>query len=182
MPHACLSPPSKEDKLIAAGWGCATINPSTVQDDAGGFQRNPFNRNANPNAKVEPVGAGLTRGIIGLTNLGQPRKPDDWGALRAWAWGTSRLLDYFETADAVDAERVGLEGQSRWGKATLVAMAYDPRFAIAYVSSSGAGGAKLHRRNCGEIVENVSNLRRALLEVAALYSNHGMSGLLERSM
>ena len=56
----------------------------------------------------------------------------------------------------MDAKRVGLEGHSRYGKATVVAMAYDPRFAIAYVSSSGAGGAKLHRRDWGEIVENVA--------------------------
>jgi hypothetical protein len=76
--------------------------------------------------------------------------------LRAWAWGASRALDYFETDSAVDARRGALEGHSRWGKATLVAMAYDPRFAAAYVSSSGQGGAKLHRRNAGEIVENVA--------------------------
>ncbi len=56
----------------------------------------------------------------------------------------------------VDAKQVGLEGHSRYGKATLVAMAYEPRLAVAYVSSSGEGGAKLHRRNWGEIVENVA--------------------------
>jgi len=98
----------------------------------------------------------LTSGIIGLLNRGQPRQPDDWGALRAWAWGASRALDYFETDPAVDARHVGLEGHSRYGKATLVAMAYDPRFAIAYVSSSGAGGANLYRRNWGEALENVA--------------------------
>jgi hypothetical protein len=91
----------------------------------------------------------------GLCNKGQPRKPDDWGALRAWAWGASRALDYFETDPAVDAKQVGLEGVSRYGKATLVAMAYDPRFAIALVGSSGEGGAKLSRRNYGELVENL---------------------------
>ena len=89
-------------------------------------------------------------------NKGQPRKVDDWGVLKAWAWGASRALDYFETDKAVNAKMVGLEGHSRYGKATLVAMAYDERFAIAYVSSSGAGGAKLHRRNFGELVENVA--------------------------
>ena len=61
-------PPSKRDQLIAAGWGCATLNPSTVQDDAGGWQPRRFGPGADPNA--EPTGAGLTRGIIGLTNLG----------------------------------------------------------------------------------------------------------------
>jgi hypothetical protein len=99
----------------------------------------------------------LTLGIIGLANKGQPRDLDDWGALRAWAWGASRALDYFETDKSVAARRVGLEGHSRYGKAVLVAMAYDQRFAIAFVSSSGAAGAKLHRRNWGELVENIAS-------------------------
>ncbi len=127
--------PTWQQQLLAKGWGYATINTGSVQRDNGG---------------------GLTQGIIGLANKGQPRGLEDWGVLRAWAWGASRALDYFETDRAVDAKRVGLEGHSRWGKATLVAMAYDPRFAIAYVSSSGEGGAKLNRRNAGEIVENVA--------------------------
>jgi hypothetical protein len=127
--------PSKNEKLIEAGWGYATISPASIQADNG---------------------AGLTRGIIGLTNLGQPRKPDDWGSLRAWAWGASRGLDYLETDPAVDAKRVGIEGVSRYGKAALVAMAFEPRFAMVLVGSSGEGGAKLHRRNFGEAVENLT--------------------------
>ncbi len=127
--------PSWQQQVLAKGWGYAILSPNSVQADNG---------------------AGLTKGIIGLMNKGQPRKVDDWGALRAWAWGASRALDYFETDKAVDAKQVGLEGHSRYGKATLVGMAYDARFAIAYVSSSGAGGAKLHRRNWGELVENVA--------------------------
>ena len=125
-----------QQQLLAKGWGYAVLVPTTVQADNG---------------------AGLTEGIIGLMNKGQRRKADDWGSLRAWAWGASRALDYFETDKAVDAKRVGIEGHSRYGKATLVTMAYDDRFAIAYVSSSGEGGAKLHRRNAGEIVENVAS-------------------------
>ena len=112
-------------------------------------------RNIVPNSIQADNGAGLTQGIIGLVNKGQPRKLDDWGTLAAWGWGASRALDYFETDKAVDAKQVGLEGHSRYGKATIVAMALDERFAIAYVSSSGAGGAKLHRRKYGELVENV---------------------------
>ncbi len=146
-------PPSREDKLIAAGWGCATINPSTVQDDSGGFQRNQFGGNAN--ADAQPTGAGLTRGIIGLTNLGQPRKPDDWGSLRAWGWGASRGLDYLETEPNVNAKRVGIAGVSRYGKAALVTMAFDERFGMGLIASSGAGGTKLFRRNFGESLENV---------------------------
>ena len=78
------------------------------------------------------------------------------GRVRAWAWGASRALDYFETDKAVDAKQVGIEGLSRYGKAALVAMAYDQRFAIGFIGSSGEGGAKLHRRNFGELVENLT--------------------------
>ena len=107
-------PPSTE-QLLGAGWGYATINPGSIQTDNG---------------------AGLTKGIIGLVNKGQPRKP--------------------ETDPAVDAKKVGIEGVSRFGKAALVAMAFEPRFATALVGSSGEGGAKLHRRNFGEAVENLT--------------------------
>ncbi|MCU1328477.1 MAG: hypothetical protein JWN34_3847 [Bryobacterales bacterium] len=124
-----------QQQVLAKGWGYAVIAPNSIQADNG---------------------AGLRAGIIGLVNKGQYRKPDDWGALRAWGWGASRALDYFETDKAVDAKRVGLEGHSRYGKATAVAFADDPRFAIAFVSSSGEGGLKLHRRNWGELVENVA--------------------------
>ncbi len=128
--------PGWQQQVLAKGWGYAVIVPGSIQADNG---------------------AGLTQGIIGLVNKGQPRKPDDWGALRAWAWGASRALDYFETDRSVDAKRVAIEGHSRYGKATVVAMAYDPRFAVAFISSSGEGGVKLHRRNAGEIVENVAS-------------------------
>jgi hypothetical protein len=127
--------PTWQQQVLAKGWGYAILTPTSVQAD---------------------TGAGLTKGIIGLCNKGQPRKPDDWGALRAWAWGASRALDYFETDKAVDPKQVGIEGLSRYGKAALVAMAYDPRFAIGFIGSSGEGGAKLHRRNFGELVENLT--------------------------
>ena len=127
--------PPATQQLIADGWGYASINPGSIQADNG---------------------AGLTRGIIGLVNKGQPRKPDDWGSLRAWAWGAARGLDYLETDKAVDAKRVGIEGVSRYGKAALVTMAFDTRFAVVLVGSSGEGGAKLHRRNWGEAVENLT--------------------------
>jgi hypothetical protein len=127
-------PPSTE-QLLAAGWGYATIVPGSIQADNG---------------------AGLTKGIIGLCNKGQLRKPDDWGSLRAWAWGAARGLDYLETDPSVDAKKVGIEGVSRYGKAALVTMAFEPRFAMVLVGSSGEGGAKLHRRNFGEAVESLT--------------------------
>lgn len=127
--------PTWQQQVLAKGWGYAIIVPGSIQADNG---------------------AGLTQGIIGLMNKGQRRKVDDWGSLRAWAWGASRAMDYFETDPAVNAKKIGIEGHSRYGKATAVTMAYDPRFAIAFISSSGEGGVKLHRRNAGEIVENVA--------------------------
>ncbi|HEY7351240.1 MAG TPA: acetylxylan esterase [Terriglobales bacterium] len=127
--------PTWQQQVLAKGWGYAEYIPTSVQAD---------------NAE------GLTEGIIGLCNKGQPRKLDDWGVIRAWAWGASRALDYFESDKAVDAKRVGIEGHSRYGKTALVAMAYDPRFAIGYISSSGESGAKLYRRNFGEQVGNIA--------------------------
>lgn len=127
-------PPTTE-QLIAAGWGYATISPTSIQADNG---------------------AGITRGIIGLVNSGQPRKPDDWGALRAWAWGASRGLDYLETDPTVDAKHVGIEGVSRYGKAALVTEAYDQRFYMGLIGSSGEGGVKPSRRNWGEELENLT--------------------------
>jgi hypothetical protein len=129
--------PNWQQQALARGWGYASMNPGSIQADNG---------------------AGLTLGIIGLCNKGQPRKLDDWGALRAWAWGASRAIDYFETDKAVDAKHIAIEGHSRYGKAAVVAMAYEPRMWTVYVSSSGEGGAKLHRRNWGEIVENVAGI------------------------
>jgi hypothetical protein len=127
--------PSWQQQVLARGWGYAVLSPTSFQADNG---------------------AGLTEGIIGLVNHGQPRRLDDWGTLRAWAWGASRALDYFESDKAVDAKQVGLEGHSRFGKTALVAMAYDPRFAIVYSSSSGTGGAKLYRHIYGELTENLA--------------------------
>jgi hypothetical protein len=122
-------------QLIADGWGFALFDPASVQADDG---------------------AALTLGIIGLANKGQPRHPEDWGALRAWAWGAGRGLDYLETDSAVDAKHVGIEGVSRYGKAALVTMAFDRRFAMVLVGSSGKGGATPLRRNYGEAVESLT--------------------------
>ena len=123
-----------EKQVLAKGWGFAVLSPTSYQaDDA----------------------AGMTEGIIGLANKGQPRKLEDWGGLKAWAWGASRLLDYLETDKSVDAKQVGIEGHSRMGKAALVAMAYDSRFAVLYCSSSGEGGAKLYRHIYGEPLSHI---------------------------
>jgi len=124
-------------QALEKGWAHGTINPGSIQGD---------------NNK-------LREGIIGLTNKGQPRSPEDWGALRAWAWGVSRLIDYFEANpdSRVDPAKVCITGVSRYGKAALVATAFETRIAAGFVASSGAGGAKLFRRDFGERLENLAS-------------------------
>jgi hypothetical protein len=133
-----LSPaePGWKEQLISRGWGYAILNPASIQADHG---------------------AGLRTGIIGLVNRGAPRSPEDWGTLKAWAWGASRALDYLETDKRVDARRVAIEGLSRYGKAAVVAIAYEPRFSLGFIGSSGAGGTKILRRIFGEQVENLAS-------------------------
>jgi hypothetical protein len=126
--------PSWKEQLIAKGWGYAILVPGSIQADNG---------------------AGLTEGIIGLTNRGNHRKPDDWGSLRAWAWGASRAIDYLETDKDVESKKIAIEGLSRYGKASIVAMAFEPRISLGFIGSSGAGGAKILRRVFGEQVENL---------------------------
>jgi hypothetical protein len=138
--------PTWQEQAIAHGWGYGTISPASIQPDNNQ----------------------LRTGIIGLTNKGQPRKPDDWGALRAWAWGVSKVIDCLEAHPEFggDAKRVGIEGLSRYGKAALVAQAFDERFAVGLIGSSGEGGAKLHRHIFGEAVETL----------ASSYEYHWMAG------
>jgi hypothetical protein len=127
---------SWHDQAITNGWGFGNIDPNSIQRDDNH----------------------LTSGIIGLANIGRPRKPDDWGALRAWQWGVSKLIDYFEEHrdSMVDPKKVGIEGLSRYGKAALVTEAFEPRIAVGLIGSSGEGGAKLHRHLYGEAVENLA--------------------------
>jgi hypothetical protein len=135
-PGGTNRPNSWTQQALEKGWAYGTIVPNSVQGD-------------NPR---------LREGIIGLTNKGQPRKPNDWGALRAWAWGVSRLVDYFEANpdSGVDPAKLCITGVSRYGKAALVTTAFDTRIAAGFIASSGAGGAKLFRRDFGELLENLA--------------------------
>jgi hypothetical protein len=96
----------------------------------------------------------MEQGVIGLARW--PRAQHDWGALRAWAWGASQLREELARDPRINGQRISLQGHSRFGKGVLVAAAFDHAFADANVSSSGAGGAKLMRRNFGETWENLA--------------------------
>ncbi|MCC7175398.1 MAG: hypothetical protein IT159_09400 [Bryobacterales bacterium] len=121
--------------LVKRGYATASFYTSNVDpDEAGGYQR----------------------GIRSFLADGKPPAGDAWRALSAWGWAASRLLDYLETLDAVDAARVAVGGHSRGGKASLWAAAEDRRFAVAYSNDSGCGGAALSRRAFGETVEQIT--------------------------
>jgi cell wall-associated NlpC family hydrolase len=111
------------------------------------------------NTQLQPDRGGQATSsyLIGLVNEGHWRKPGDWGGLVAWSWGVSRLIDFFESeanTTPVDPGYIGLTGHSRYGKATLVTMAYEPRVAFSFPSSSGSLGAIQSRRHVGQEMAN----------------------------
>ncbi|HXF10621.1 MAG TPA: hypothetical protein VN625_07530, partial [Desulfuromonadaceae bacterium] len=123
------------EKIIERGYGIAFINYNDIEPDLAD-------------------GSGWKYGVRALylkpgeTNM----PPGDWGAISAWAWGASRVLDYLESDRDVDASKVMIVGQSRLGKTALWAGAEDTRFAGVIASCSGEMGAALARRDYGETV------------------------------
>ena len=108
---------------------------------------------------IEPdFAGGIKNGVCGMfLHPGEENpRPDEWGAIAAWAWGLSRVMDYLETESAVDNKRIGLFGISRLGKTVLWAAASDSRFALVIASCSGEGGAALSRRNFGETIAHLT--------------------------
>jgi hypothetical protein len=131
---AATEPPVAAD-ILARGWGYATIVYQDIQPD----RINTFNQ-----------------GVIGATHgSGQPA-PDEWGAIGAWAWGASRVIDYLATDASVNAKQVAVFGHSRLGKTALWASALDERIAAVYASCSGEMGAALARRDWGETVDDMA--------------------------
>jgi hypothetical protein len=126
------------ETIIARGYALATIARADVEPDYATGWRHGLR------AALSPDGANTQW------------KPDDWGAIAAWAWSLSRALDYLEREKTVDAKRVALIGHSRLGKAALWAGAEDERFAMVISNNSGEGGAALARRNFGETVERIN--------------------------
>lgn len=126
------------DVILERGYAIASINPEDVSpDDADHY----------------------LEGVLPLQwEDGQTsRKPDDPGAIGAWAWALCRALDCFQNDPSLDAKRVIAIGHSRRGKTALWAGAQDERFAMVISNESGCGGAALSKRIYGETIKQIND-------------------------
>jgi hypothetical protein len=125
------------DALVQRGYALATAYYGDIEPDfSGGLQYGVRSLFLKP----------------GQTAVG----PSEWGAIGAWAWGLSRILDYLETDPAIDARKVAVIGHSRLGKAAVWAAAQDRRFAVLLSNESGMGGVSLYRAKNGETLEHLN--------------------------
>jgi hypothetical protein len=123
--------------ILARGYGYATVRYTEIEGDSASNS------------------LALARKLALAPGQAKPA-PDGWGTISAWAWGTGRVIDYFETDAAVDAKRIAVIGHSRLGKTALWLGAQDPRVALVFASCSGEMGASLARRDFGETVDDVA--------------------------
>lgn len=171
-PHKVWSPKTNTLVMPPAGRGFGRLNVEPLLD--GGFGVATFYY-----GDVDPdYPGGFPNGIRakylrpGQAATNEARDPDAWGSIAAWAWGMSRVEDYFETDKSVDAKRVAIHGVSRLGKTVMWAGANDPRFAAVIASCSGEGGAALSRRDYGETIAHLTAPTRYPYQFAKNYAKY----------
>jgi hypothetical protein len=103
---------------------------------------------------VEPDFTNATGGV--RETIHRPAAPDDWGTIAAWAWGMQRAVDYLVTDPDVDPRHIALVGHSRFGKATILAGAFDDRVALVVPLQAGCGGTAPSRGTVGESVQRIN--------------------------
>jgi hypothetical protein len=125
------------EAMLARGYAMATACSGDIYPDR-------------PDGRAASVLPALGRPVEGTLPADEP------GAIAAWAWGLSRILDWLWMQPDIDSTRVIVVGHSRNGKAALWAGACDRRFAMVVSNESGCGGAALERRNYGETIADVT--------------------------
>jgi hypothetical protein len=100
---------------------------------------------------------GFTTGIHAYLQNPAARKFNSWGTIAAWAWGGSRVMDYFETDPDIDEKHCAVTGHSRGGKTALWCGAQDERWALTISNCSGCSGAAIARRRFGESLKVIQN-------------------------
>jgi hypothetical protein len=141
-------------ELISRGYGSATINYSSIESDRDG-----------------QLNVNIVRKLALAPGQEKPN-PDEWGTIASWAWGISRVMDYYETDPAVDAKRIAITGTSRLGKTVTWAGASDPRIALVIACCGGEGGAALARRNYGETIAHLVAPSRYPYQFAGNYAKY----------
>ena len=137
--------------FIEKGYGIATVYYNDIEPD---------------------FDEGWKYGVRTMFGAEEKRKFDEWGAIGAWSWGLSRVMDYLQTNPSVDGKQIAVSGASRLGKTTLWAVARDTRFSMAIPLISGEGGAAISRRNYGETIADLTNPFRYDYWFAPQYANY----------